>query len=288
MAGRDARRGRRGLRDRGAKVGEKIETVVQRAVGVGVGAVDLVDHDDGAQAEGEGFGGDEFRLRHGAFGGVDEQADAVDHAQDAFDLTAEIGVAGRVDDVDARAVPFDGGAFGQDRDPAFAFYIIGIHRSFSNLLVFAEGARLPEKLVHEGRLAVVDVRDDRDVADVHDALLPGVERPIACNRDDGKGPLLTFGITSVLRRYCVGASVERRLTIADQRRSRYWWHHVSIAWPYCRWNRLAGAAPLAPLALTPGVFRQTRQRRWLARSPPRGGAGQPAKARPRYSSTFSR
>jgi len=39
-------------------------------------------------------------LRERAFAGVDEKDDAVDHAEGAFDFAAEVGVAGRVDDID--------------------------------------------------------------------------------------------------------------------------------------------------------------------------------------------
>ena len=38
--------------------------------------------------------------------------------------------------------------------------------AFDEVLVGAEGARLPEHRVDERRLAVVDVRDDREVAQV--------------------------------------------------------------------------------------------------------------------------
>ncbi len=40
----------------------------------------------------------------------------------------------------------------------------------AHVLAYAEGARLPQHRVHERRLAVVDVRDDRHVADVLSAL----------------------------------------------------------------------------------------------------------------------
>lgn len=67
---------------------------------------------------------DEFGLRHRAFGGIDQQDDTVNHRKDAFDLAAEVGVTGGVDNVDARVVPGDGGNFRQDRNAAFAFQII--------------------------------------------------------------------------------------------------------------------------------------------------------------------
>ena len=43
---------------------------------------------------GQGLGEHELGLRHRAFGGVDQQEHAVDHAEDALDLAAEVGVAG--------------------------------------------------------------------------------------------------------------------------------------------------------------------------------------------------
>jgi hypothetical protein len=77
-------------------------------------------------------------------------------------------VARCVDDVDPRAVPVDRGALGQNRDPALLLEVVGIHRPLLDALVLAEGARLAEELVDEGRLPMVDVRDDRDVTQIHD------------------------------------------------------------------------------------------------------------------------
>jgi hypothetical protein len=71
-------------------------------VRVGVGAVDLVDAEDRLQAHLQRLGQHELGLRHDAFLGVDQQDAAVHHAEDALHLAAEVGVAGRVDDVDAR------------------------------------------------------------------------------------------------------------------------------------------------------------------------------------------
>ncbi len=151
----------------GAERGEEIEHLVERAVGLGVGLVDLVEHHDRPQSEGQRLGCDELGLRHRPFGRVDEEDDAVDHRQDALDLAAEIGVAGRVHDVDPRALPFDRGALRQDRDPALAFEVVGIHGPLGRGLVLAVGARLLQQLVDERGLAVVDVGDDGDVAQVH-------------------------------------------------------------------------------------------------------------------------
>ena len=65
--------------------------------------VDLVHDEDHRQPRLERLAQHEACLGKGAFAGVDEQQHAVDHRQPAFDLTAEVGVPGRVDDVDLRA-----------------------------------------------------------------------------------------------------------------------------------------------------------------------------------------
>ncbi|MNE23037.1 hypothetical protein D3C80_1162720 [compost metagenome] len=159
---------------RGAQGGEQVEGLVQHAVRVGVGAVDLVDAQDGAQAHLQRLGQHELGLRHDAFLGVDQQDAAVHHAQDALDLAAEVGVAGGVDDVDARlarlAVPQDRRALGQDGDAALALLVAGVHDAFGRGLIGAEQARLGEQGVNHGRLAVVDVGDDSDVTEVHFGL----------------------------------------------------------------------------------------------------------------------
>ena len=58
----------------------------------------------GFKSQRERLARNEAGLRHRAFDGIDQQQHAVDHRQHALDLAAEIGVPGRVDDVDMRAV----------------------------------------------------------------------------------------------------------------------------------------------------------------------------------------
>ncbi len=74
---------------------------------------------------------------------------------------------GRVDDVDLGAVPADGGVLGEDRDAALALERVRVHHALLHDLIIAKRARLAEHLVHERRLAVIDVRDDSDVTDLH-------------------------------------------------------------------------------------------------------------------------
>ena len=73
-------------------------------------------------------------------------------------------MAGRVNDVDVVFAVVDGGVLGQDGDAALLLQVIAVHHPLVHLLVVAERAGLPEKLVHQRGLAVVHVGDDSDVA----------------------------------------------------------------------------------------------------------------------------
>ena len=109
----------------------------------------------------------ELGLRHRAFGRVDQDHHAIDHRQDALDFAAEIGVAGGVDDIDARVFPDQRGDLGEDGDAALALEIVGIHGALFDALVVAEGAGLLEQHVDQGGFAMVDVGNDRDIAQRH-------------------------------------------------------------------------------------------------------------------------
>ena len=152
----------------GVERGEQVEHFVVHLVGSRVAAVDLVDDDDRAQAQRERLLGHELGLRHRPFGRVDQDDHAIDHRQDALDLAAEIGMAGRVDDIDAHTFPEHRGAFSEDGDAALALELVQIHHALGHLLVGAERARLFQHGVDQGGLAVVDMGDDGDIAKIHD------------------------------------------------------------------------------------------------------------------------
>src|SRR5205807_7164134 len=144
---------------------EGIEGLIDHPPGAAAGPVDLVDHHDGLQPLGERLAGDEAGLRHRPLDRVDQQQHAVHHGQHALDLAAEVGVAGRVDDVDARAAVLDGAVLREDRDAALALDVVGVHDALAEPLVRGEGPRLLEETIYRRGLAVVDVRDDGDIAD---------------------------------------------------------------------------------------------------------------------------
>ena len=164
------------LRLVGVEVDEEVVDFVEDFLRARVGAVDLVDDDDGRQLGFERLREHVARLRQRAFGGVDEQHDAVDHLERALHFAAEVGVAGRVDDVDLAAVVVDGGVLGEDGDAALAFEVVRVHDALGHLLVGAEGAGLAQHGVDERGLAVVDVGDDGDIAYrlAHSAMFPSL------------------------------------------------------------------------------------------------------------------
>ena len=75
-------------------------------------------------------------------------------------------MAGRVDDVELHVAVADRGVLREDRDALLALEIHRVHDALGDVLVLAERAGLPEHGVDQRRLAVVDVGDDRDVAEV--------------------------------------------------------------------------------------------------------------------------
>ena len=151
----------------GVERGEEIEDLVDDLDRASVLLVDLVDADDRLQPDLERLADHELGLRHRPFGGVDEHNRAVDHRENAFDLAAEIRMAGRVDDIDAHVLPHHRRRLGENGDAALALEVVRIHDPFGDALIVAERARLLQEPVDEGRLAVVDVGDDGDIAELH-------------------------------------------------------------------------------------------------------------------------
>ena len=88
----------------------------------------------------------------------------------------------------------DRGRLGENGDAALVFEIVGIHGALGDALVVAEGAGLLEQLVDERGLAMVDVRDDRDISQFHGSaggsdLRPG---PSGAVVSSSSGPVLNW------------------------------------------------------------------------------------------------
>ena len=148
----------------GIQVDEQIVDLVEHRLCARVGPIDLVDHDHRHQAAGERLAQHEPGLRQRAFRSVHQEHDAVHHHERPLDLPAEIGVAGRVDDVDQHVVVVHGRVLGEDGDAPLAFEVVAVHHALDDTLVGAEDPALMEHRVDQRGLAVVDVRDDGDVA----------------------------------------------------------------------------------------------------------------------------
>jgi len=161
-----------GLLVAGAQFEKEVKGTVQRVVGVRAPSVYLVDHHDDAVVHGQRLLQDETRLGHGPLGGVHQEQHAVHHVEHPLDLATEIGVAGGVHDVDLDLLPGsgvkdgDGGVLGQDGNPALALQGVRVEHALNHLLVLAKDARLLEHAIHQGGLAVVDVSDNGQVAEV--------------------------------------------------------------------------------------------------------------------------
>jgi hypothetical protein len=156
----------------GAELVEQVEGLVQHPVGPGTVAVDLVDDHDGLQTVGEGLLGDETGLGHRAVHRIHHQEHAVHHGQHPLHFAAEVGMAGGIHDVDAvfgiALFQADGGVLRQDGDAAFLLQVVGVHDPLGKGRTGVQGAGLTEQAVHQGGLAMVDVGDDGDVAEIFD------------------------------------------------------------------------------------------------------------------------
>ena len=80
------------------------------------------------------------------------------------DLAPKIGMARGIHDVQARLAPIHRRTFGENGNAALTLEIVGIQRAFDNLLVGVKSAGLAQHLIDQRRLAVIDVRDDCDIA----------------------------------------------------------------------------------------------------------------------------
>ena len=135
---------------------------------LGARQVDLVEHGNQLQPGLDRRVGVGDRLRLDALSGVDDQQRPLTGGEAARDLVGEIHVPRGVDQVQvvglAVAGPVgDPNRLRLDRDPALA---LELHRVEELRPVLgADGARQLEQPVGERRLAVVDVGDDREVAD---------------------------------------------------------------------------------------------------------------------------
>ena len=148
----------------GVQIDEQIVDFVQHFLDARIRPVDLVDHQNGWELGFERLHQNVASLRQRAFARVHQQHHAVHDHERALHFAAEIAVAGRVDDVDLHAVVVHAGGLGENGDAALSLQLVGVHHALHRMLVGAEQAALREHGVHQRGFAVIDVRDDGDIA----------------------------------------------------------------------------------------------------------------------------
>ena len=131
--------------------------------------VDLVDDRDDLEVVVDGEVGVGQRLRLDALRRVDQQQRALAGGERARDLVAEVDVAGRVDQVEDVLLAVRGGVVQADRmrldgDAALALEVHRVEDLRLHLTRLQRAGEL-EEAVGQRRLAVVDVGDDREIAD---------------------------------------------------------------------------------------------------------------------------
>ena len=155
---------------------EQLGDLAGHPVGLGARQVDLVQRGDQLEAGVDGQVGVRHGLRLHALRGVHEQQRAVARGERARDLVGEVHVPRRVDQVQPVELAVVGGVLHPhrlrlDRDPALA---LEIHRveHLGPVVARVDRPGELEDAVGQRRLPVVDVGDDREVADVLGGLMP--------------------------------------------------------------------------------------------------------------------
>ena len=147
------------------KIHEKLKHLVNDLVDALVGTVDLVDDNDDSVTKLQCAREDKSRLRHRALGRVNKQNNAVYHLEYTLDLAAEVRVSRRIDYVYFRIAVLHGGVLCHYRDAALALKVVRVHDSLNDLLIFAVNAALLEHLIDKRCLAVVNVRNYRNISE---------------------------------------------------------------------------------------------------------------------------
>jgi hypothetical protein len=165
------------------------------ALRLGRRQVDLVQHRHDLVAGLDRVVGVGQRLRLHSLGRVDHQQRALAGGERAADLVGEVDMAGGVHEVQLVGLAVLGGVteahgLGLDGDAALALQLHRIEHLFAHLALGQAAAGLDQP-VGQGRLAVVDMGDDREVADVrqvgHGREHRGGDAAAQCAGRDARG-----------------------------------------------------------------------------------------------------
>ena len=160
----------RDAHDVGRIAAEQLRHLERRAVGVGRRKIDLVHDRHDLELVLDREVRVRERLRLDPLRRVDDEHGPLARLQRARHLVGEVDMARRIDQVQLMALPGDAHRLGLDRDPALALEIHRIEQLRAHVAV-GDGVRELQNPVGQGRFPVVDVGDDREVADA--ALVHG-------------------------------------------------------------------------------------------------------------------
>ena len=146
------------------EIDKKVVNLINDLLDPGVTAVDLIDDDHNGQLFCEGFFNDKSCLRKRSLTGIDQQNGPIDHIQAAFNLTAEIRMPGRINDIDLDVVVPYGRILRHDGNPPLPFEIHRVHHPLCDLLILPEGASLLEHGINEGRFTMINVGNDNNIS----------------------------------------------------------------------------------------------------------------------------
>ena len=151
---------------------EQVLSFIHYLVDAGIGTVGLIHTNDDGHLGSECLTQHEAGLRQWAFRSIHQQHHTVHHGQCALHLATEVGVAWGVNHVNdevlaifAGSLAANRGVLREDGDALFLFQVAGVHHAFLHFTVGFESTRLVEHGIHEGGLAMVNVCDNRDIAE---------------------------------------------------------------------------------------------------------------------------
>mgnify|MGYP007031614957 CR=1 FL=1 len=132
----------------GIELHEEFKNHIENLVRTGILTVDLVDDNDWLETILHRLAKHEFGLCLRTIVGIDHQKNSIHHFHDALDLTAEVGVAGSIHDIDMVIFPTESSVLGTDGDALFSFQIHRVHHALVGFLIHAERAGMFEQLIH--------------------------------------------------------------------------------------------------------------------------------------------
>ena len=146
------------------QVQQQLQHFVHYLVHPGIGLIHLVHRHDHLMTQLQCLLQHKTGLRHGAFSGIYQKDDAVDHFQDTLHLAAEVSVARGIHDIDFIVLVMDRGILCQNGDAALPLQIAGVHHPLHGGLIFPVNTALLQHFIHQRGLAMVNMGNNRNIS----------------------------------------------------------------------------------------------------------------------------